>query len=75
MTQEQLLQTQINAMMVFIAAMQTQIDYRRSVPLSSDRVVAIWDVLKATLDNDLEVALAEYYESNGIIPYTEQEQS
>ena len=75
MIQEQLLQTQINAMMVFIAAMQTQIDYRRSVPLSSDRVVAIWDVLKATLDNDLEVALAEYYESNGIIPYTEQEQS
>ncbi len=73
-TREKLLQAQMTATMVFIAAMQTQIDYRRSVPLSSDRVVAIWDALKATLDNSLDAAMAEYYESNNIIPYTESEE-
>ncbi len=71
MTKEELYKIQNNAAIDLIVKMDVQMGYRRSTPLSSERVVAYWDVIKQQYDETLAKAMNDYYKSNGIVPFAE----
>lgn len=69
MTRKELQKKQANAAIELIAAFNVQIDYRRSAPLTVERIIAYWDAVYRRYENKLEALMVEYYESNNIVPY------
>lgn len=62
MTRDKLKELQHNAALDLIVKFRVQMDYRRSVPLSVERVIEYWDVINAQYDEKMDSLMQEYSE-------------